>query len=172
MVSCKYKNGEAVTEKAHHVTSNSGCAHRYSSHKNYDMVYGEMIEYLNKPTDTGRRIWYFWARYDLGGGTTKIAELNVHYIKAAPVVSQSVPFPIPTPPTITDIPLAAEAVAITAPWISIVHLYIVAVALPVYEPEIPEPITAENSVTTTVYVILPIPPLPLPDNTIITPINP
>ena len=45
----------------------------------------------------------------------KIDELNVRSIKAAPVVPRSVPIPVPTPPTIPDIPLASEEVAIIAP---------------------------------------------------------
>ena len=97
----------------------------------------------------------------------KIAELNVHSIKAAPVVPQSVPVPVPTPPTIPDIPLATEAVAIIAPRRSIAHPDIVAVALPVDDPEIPQPVPAEDSVTKTVSVVVPIPPRPLPDNPVI-----
>ena len=92
----------------------------------------------------------------------RIAELNVRSIKAAPVVPQSVPVTVPTPPTIPDIPLAAEAVAIIAPRRSIVHPDIVAVALPVDDPEIPQPIPAEYSVTTTVSVVVHIPPRTLP----------
>ena len=79
------------------------------------MVCGEVIAYLNKPTDTGRRSWYVRSQYDLRGGTTNISELNVRPIKAAPVVPKSVPIHVPTPPTIPDIPLGAEAVAIIAP---------------------------------------------------------
>ena len=45
----------------------------------------------------------------------KISKLNVRSIKAEPVVPQSVPVTVPTPTTITDIPLAAGAVAIIAP---------------------------------------------------------
>ena len=70
----------------------------------------------------------------------KIAELNVRSIKAAPVVPQSVPVTVPTPPTIPDISLASEAVAIIALRRSIVYPDIVAVALPVHEPEIPQTI--------------------------------
>ena len=136
------------------------------------MVCGEVITSLNKPTDTGRRIWYVRARYDLGGGTTKTAELNICSIKEAPVVPQSVPVPVPTPPTIPDIPLAAEAVAIIAPRRIIVHPYIVAVALPVDDPEIPQPVPEEYSVTITVSIVVLIPPLPLPDNPVIPPIAP
>ena len=98
--------------------------------------------------------------------------MNVRSIKAAPVVPQSVPVTVPTPPTIPDIPLAAKAVAIIAPRRSIVHPDIVAVALPVDDPEIPQPITAEDSVTTTVSLVVPIPPQPLPDNNVIPPIAP
>ena len=86
-----HKNGDAVVEKSHHVTSNAECARRYGSHKNSKMVSGRVIASLNKPTDKGRKSWYFQARYNLGGGTMKIAELNVRSIKAAPVVPQSVP---------------------------------------------------------------------------------
>ena len=64
----------------------------------------------------------------------KIAELDVRSIKALPVVPQSVPVTVPTPTTIPDIPLAAEVVAIIAPRRSIVHPYIVVVALPVDDP--------------------------------------
>ena len=102
------------------------------------MVSGRVIASLNKPTDKGRKSWYFQARYNLGGGTMKIAELNVRLIKAAPLIPQPVPVTVHMPPTITDIPLAAKAVAIIAPRRSIVHPDIVAVALPVDEPEIPQ----------------------------------
>ena len=104
-----------MTAKAHHVTSNTECAPRYVSQNNSKMVCGEVIASLKKPTDTGRRSWYVRSQYDLRGGTTKIAKLNVCSINAAPVVPQSVPVPVPTPPTIPDIPLGAEAVAIIAP---------------------------------------------------------
>ena len=72
------------------------------------MVCGEVIASLNKPTDTGRRSWYIQARYDLGGETMNIAELNVRSIKAAPVVPKSVHVPVPTLLNIPDIPLAAK----------------------------------------------------------------
>ena len=75
----------------------------------------------------------------------RIAELNVRFIKAAPVVPQSVPVTVSTPPTIPDIPLSS-----------------VAVALPVDDPEIPQPIPAEYGVTTTVSVLVHIPPRTLP----------
>ena len=64
----------------------------------------------------------------------KIAELNVHSIKAAPLVPQSVPVPVPLPPTVPDIPIASKTVDIIAPRISIVHTDIVSVALPVDDP--------------------------------------
>ena len=58
MVRCKYKNGDSVMEKAHHVTSNAECACRYNSQNNSKMVSGEVIASLNKPMNTGRRSWY------------------------------------------------------------------------------------------------------------------
>ena len=88
MVSYKYKNGDSVTEKAHQVTSNTECARRYGSQKDSKMVCGEVIEFLNKPTDTGRRSCYVRSRYEIGGGTINIAKLNVLSIKAAPLVPQ------------------------------------------------------------------------------------
>ena len=102
----------------------------------------------------------------------KIAELNVRSIKVAPVFPQSAHVPVPTSPTIPDIPLASEAVAIIAPRRSIVHPDIVAVALPVDDPEMSQPIPAEDSVTTTVSVVVPIPPRPLTENPAIPPIAP
>ena len=142
MVSYKYKNGDAVIKKAHHVTSNAECARRYSSHNNSKMVCGEEISYLNKTTDTRSRIWYVRAQCDLGSGTMKIAELNVRCIKASPVFPQFVSVPVPTPPNIPDIPLVAKAADIISQRRSIVHPYIVAVALPVEDPEITQPIPA------------------------------
>ena len=97
----------------------------------------------------------------------KIAKLNVHSIKAAPVFPQSILVTVPTSPTIPDIPLAAEAVAIIDPQRSILHPDIVAVALPLDEPEIPQPIPTEHSLTTTVYVVVSIPPFPLSENPVI-----
>ena len=82
MVSCKYKNGDEVTAKAHHVTSNTKCARQYVSQKDSEMVCGEVISPLNKPTDTGRISWYVQTQYDLGDGKMKIDELNVCSIKA------------------------------------------------------------------------------------------
>ena len=58
----------------------------------------------------------------------KISDSNVCSVKAEPVSPQSVIITVPTSPTITDIPLASEAVAIIAPRRSIVHPDIVAVA--------------------------------------------
>ena len=40
------------------------------------------------------------------------------------------------------------------------------------DPEIPQPIPAEDSVTPTVYALVPIPPHPLPENPVIPPIAP
>ena len=102
----------------------------------------------------------------------KISKMNVRSIKSAPVVPQSVPVTVPTPPTIPGIPLSAKVVAIIAPRRSIVHPYIVTVALPVDYPEITQPIPAEDSVTTTVSVVVPIPPRPLPYNPVIPMIAP
>ena len=96
--------------------------------------------------------------------------MNVRSIKEAPVVPQSIPVPVPKPPSITDIPLPAEAVAIITPQRSIFHPDIVVVALPVDDPEIPHPIPEEDSVTSAVSVVVPITPLPLPDNPVIPPI--
>ena len=101
-----------------------------------------------------------------------IADLNVRSIKSETVVPQFILVTIPTPPTIPDIPLAAKAVAIIDPQRSILHPDIVAVALPLDEPEIPQPIPTEDSVTTTVSVVVHIPPCPLPDNPVISPITP
>ena len=70
----------------------------------------------------------------------RVATFNFRSIKAAPVVPQSVPVPVPTPPTIPDITLAAEAVAIIDSRRSIVHPDIVSVALPMDDPEIQQPI--------------------------------
>ena len=98
--------------------------------------------------------------------------MNVRSIKEAPVVPQSIPVPVPKPPSITDIPLPAEAVAIITPQRSIFHPDIVVVALPVDDPEIPHPIPEEDSVTTTVSILVPIPPRPLPDNPVVPPIAP
>ena len=102
----------------------------------------------------------------------KIAELNIRSIKAPPVVPQYFPVPVHTPPTIPVIPLSSKALAIIAPQRSIVHPDIVALALPVYDPEIPHPIPEEDSVTTTVSILVPIPPRPLPDNPVVPPIAP
>ena len=85
---------------------------------------------------------------------------------------KSIPVLVLTPPTVPDISLADKAVAIATPRRSIVHPDIVAVALTVDDPEIPQPIPAEDSVTTTVSVVVPIPPCPLPENPVIPPIAP
>ena len=136
------------------------------------MVFGEVIASLKKPTDIGMISWYVRARYDLGVGTMKIAKLNVHSIKASPVVPQSVPVTATTPPTIPDIPLADKVVAIIALRRSIVHPDIVVVSLPVDDPETPQPIPAEDSVTTTVSVEVPIPPRYVPYNNVVALIAP
>ena len=82
------------------------------------------------------------------------------------------PVTVPTPPIIPDIPLAAEAVAIIAPRRSIFHPDIVEVSLPLDDPEIPQPIPAEDSVTTTVSAVVPITPRPLPENHVLPLIAP
>ena len=136
------------------------------------MVSSEVISSLNKTTDTERRSWYVRSQYDLRGGTMKIAKLNVRSIKAAAVVPQSVTVTFPSPATIPDMPLAAKVLAIIAPQRSIVRPDIFSVALSMDDPEIPQPIPAEDSVTTTVSVVVPIPPRPLPDNPVIPLITP
>ena len=98
--------------------------------------------------------------------------MKVHTIKAAPVIPQSVPVTVPTLPTIPDISIDAEAVAIIAPKISIVHPNIVSVALPLDDPEIPQPVPLEDITTTKFSVVVPKPPCPLPDNSAIPQIDP
>ena len=98
--------------------------------------------------------------------------MNICSIKAAPEVPQSIQVTVPTPPIIPNIPLSDKAVAIIVSKRSIIHPDIVAVALLVDDTDIPQPIPAEDSVTTTVSVVVPIPPRPLPENPLIPPIAP
>ena len=73
----RFPIGSYCTAKAIHVMHLSECARRYGSEKKTKMLNGEVVNTRNKCTETGRASWFVRARYHLGEGQTKLAEINV-----------------------------------------------------------------------------------------------
>ena len=76
--------GECVTAKAIHVLHFSECARFYGSDKKTKRLVGLVVTNLNIPTSTGIASWFVRVRFHLGGGHTKLHELNVRSVKKAP----------------------------------------------------------------------------------------
>ena len=87
MSQCKYKVNDRIRAKALHVTSEAECSRRFGSNFKAKLLNGQVISVENKPTKTGRISWHVRAKYDLGGGTSKVTTLNVRSVKALPVES-------------------------------------------------------------------------------------
>ena len=84
MTRCKYAINNRIVAKAIHVTSESECSRRFGSNAKVKLVTGTVIGVVNKPTATGRSSWHVKGRFDIGGGTMKVATLNVRSVKMAP----------------------------------------------------------------------------------------
>ena len=84
MTRCKYAINNRIVAKAIHVTSQSECSRRFGSNAKVKLVTGTVIGVVNKPTATGRSSWHVKGRFDIGGGTMKVATLNVRSVKMAP----------------------------------------------------------------------------------------
>jgi hypothetical protein len=79
----RFPIGSYCTAKAIHVLHLSECTRRYGSEKKTKVLSGEVIETRNNPTESGRASWCVRARYHLGEGQTKLAEINVRSVKKA-----------------------------------------------------------------------------------------
>ena len=100
-ISCHCTTGDIVTTKVIQVTSNSKCSRCYGSDNNSNIIFGYVVQSVNKLTATSSRILCVQARYHLGGGTIKLAELKDHYLKASPTPSIFVSVPTLFPAGVT-----------------------------------------------------------------------
>ena len=106
-----FENGDRIVAKATHVTSLAECTRRYGRNNKSKMINGKVLSLYNKKTATGRNSRHVRALFDLGGGSTKVADLNIRSIQAVPeeesetVEEQSVAVAeeqVPTKQTVND----------------------------------------------------------------------
>ena len=79
-----FENGDRIVAKATHVTSLAECTRCYGRMNKSKMINGKVLSLYNKKTSTGRNSRHVRALFDLGGGSTKVADLNIRSIHAAP----------------------------------------------------------------------------------------
>ena len=75
--------GTKIDTKAVHVTSLAECSRRYGSKKRTIILIGTVLEVEIGPKATvlGRHRTFVVARFDLGGGTRKLATINTWSVK-------------------------------------------------------------------------------------------
>ena len=79
-----FENVDRIVAKATHVTSLAECTRRYGRNNKSKMINGKVLSLYNKKTATGRNSRHVRVLFDLGGGSTKVADLNIRSIQAAP----------------------------------------------------------------------------------------
>ena len=76
--------GAQVTTKASMVTCMSECARQYGSNTNMKMPIGTIENTTQERTPTGRRRTFVIANFNLSGGVTKKATVNIRSVKLVP----------------------------------------------------------------------------------------
>ena len=79
-----FENGDSIVAKATHVTSLAECTRRFGKRNKSKWINGTVLSIYNKKTKTGRNSRHVRAKFDLGGGSYKIADVNIRSIQAAP----------------------------------------------------------------------------------------
>ena len=80
-----FENGDRIVAKATFVTSLAECTRRYGSNNKSKLLTRKVISVVNKATKGGRNSRHVRARFDLGGGITKVADVNIRSVSSAPV---------------------------------------------------------------------------------------
>ena len=75
--------GTKIDTKAVHFTSLAKCSRRYGANKKTIIIVGTVVEVEIRPKATalGGRRNFVVARFDLGGGATKVATINIQSVK-------------------------------------------------------------------------------------------
>ena len=73
----RFPIGSFCIVRAFHVLHLSECARCYGSEKNKKMLDGEVMDMINKHTETGRASWFVRTWFHLVEDQTKMVELNV-----------------------------------------------------------------------------------------------
>ena len=113
-----FKNGDRIVAKATHITSLTECPRCFGRKNKLKMIHGKVLSICDKKTISGRNSQHVCAQFDLGGGSTKIADVNTRSIEAAQeksntIEQQSVALAeeqVPPNPTVDD----GETNAVTA----------------------------------------------------------
>ena len=79
-----FENGDSIVAKATHVTSLVECTRHFGKRNKSKLINGTVLSIYNKKTKSGRNSRQVRAKFDLGGGSTKIADVNIRSIQAAP----------------------------------------------------------------------------------------
>ena len=79
-----FSNGDRIVAKATHITSLAECTHCFGKDNKSKLIHGKVLCIYNKKTKTGRNSWHVCAQFDFGGGSTKIADVIIRSIQAAP----------------------------------------------------------------------------------------
>ena len=79
----RFTIGNNIETKAVHFTSLSGCLRRYGANKKPIIIVGTVLEVEIGPKANalGRRRTFVVSRFDLGGGSIKLATINIRIFK-------------------------------------------------------------------------------------------
>ena len=79
-----FENGDSIVAKATHVTSMAECTCRLGKRNKSKVINGAVLCIYNKKTKSRCNSQHICAKFDLGGGTTKIADVVIRSIQAVP----------------------------------------------------------------------------------------
>ena len=75
------ENGDSIVAKATHVTSMAECTCRLGKRNKSKVINGAVLCIYNKKTKSRCNSQHICAKFDLGGGTTKIASIKIRSIQ-------------------------------------------------------------------------------------------
>ena len=84
MTNKTFENGDRVLAKAMYVTSLAEYTRLFGRQSKSKMIGGKVLSVYNKKTAIGRNSRYVQCQFDLGGGSTKVADVNIRFIQASP----------------------------------------------------------------------------------------
>ncbi len=79
-----FENGDSIDTKATHVTSLAECTRCYGRKNKSKIIYGKARSIYNLKTKTECNSRHVCALFDLGGDSTKVADVNIRSIQAVP----------------------------------------------------------------------------------------
>ena len=84
MTNKAFENGVRVLAKAIHVTSLAECTRRFGRQHKSKIIGGKVLSIYSKKTASGRNSRYVRYQFNLGCGVTKVADVNIGSVQAAP----------------------------------------------------------------------------------------